>query len=259
MHPRNTSSGTYCCHARNNDTPLPLSSFRTYSPTRRHFEPQLRYARKTVSNFAKRARRKISKETWLKKAAFLVQSKLATGLVIALAKTLKITAHNMPAADYHCVFAFWHRNLMILMIHRRQSGIAVIVSTSDAGRTVAGPLKELGYVTVRGSSTRRGSQALIKLVRLLKERSVAITPDGPSGPRGTIQPGVFQLAMLAKAPIIPVTIDCDKEWVMRSWDRFRLPKPFSRITVHYGDPIWVTDKDAYPAYEEELRAKLTDL
>lgn len=214
---------------------------------------------KRISRMIKKARRKASSETWLKKSVFRFQSWISAWFVRLLGGTLKFTAHNMPGPEEHCVFAFWHRNLLILMIQRLNSGIAVLVSTSDAGRLVAGPVARLGYVPVRGSSTRKGSRALKQLILLSRERSIAITPDGPSGPRGSIQQGVFQLAWLAKVPIVPVTVDCEKEWVFRSWDRFRLPKPFSRIQVHYGNPIYVNDKEDFPLLEEKLRALLTDI
>ncbi len=188
-----------------------------------------------------------------------MQKKLSVGLVRLLNRTVKIKLIGVPADDFRCVFAFWHRNLLMMMMHRIGSGIVILVSTSDAGEVVAGPASELGYIPVRGSTTRRGSRALINLIRLSADHSIAITPDGPFGPVGVIQPGIFQLATLAKIPIVPVTAVCNREWIMNSWDQFRLPKLFSRISITYGEPIWVNTRDDFATAEDKLRQALIDI
>ncbi len=178
---------------------------------------------------------------------------LGAGLLKLLRATLRITVQNQPSDDYRCVYAFLHRNLLLLTLHRINSQIAVMVSSSKDGELIAGPLKYLGYIPIRGSSTRQGSQALKEMVRLSRNHSLAITPDGPKGPLGTIHPGLFQLAFLAKIPIIPVSANVSKEWLINSWDCFRIPKPFSKLIVKYGEPIWVNHKEDFSLAETTLR------
>lgn len=182
-----------------------------------------------------------------------VEAVLGAGFLKLLRATLRIAVHNQPSDDYRCVYAFLHRNLLLLTLHRINSQIAVMVSSSKDGELIAGPLKYLGYIPIRGSSTHQGSQALKEMVRLSRTHSLAITPDGPKGPLGTIHPGLFQLAYLAKIPIIPVSANSSKEWLVKSWDRFRIPKPFSRVAVNYGKPIWVNNKEEFPLAEKQLR------
>ena len=179
---------------------------------------------------------------------------LGAELLKLLRATLRITVQNQPSDDFRCVYAFLHRNLLLLTLHRINSQIAVMVSSSKDGELIAGPLKYLGYIPIRGSSTRQGSQALKEMVRLSRIHSLAITPDGPKGPLGVIHPGLFQLAFLAKIPLVPVTANASKEWLINSWDRFRIPKPFSRVAVIYGKPIWVNNKEDFPLAEKQLRA-----
>lgn len=193
------------------------------------------------------------------KAAFWLEKKAAACFLRLLKKAVRIEVSGQPENSYRCVYAFWHRNLLILTLQRMNSGAAVLVSSSQDGELIAGPLGELGYFPVRGSTTRGGAQALKELVRLGRERCVAITPDGPKGPVGSIQPGIFQVAFLAGIPIVPIAAGCDREWVFNTWDRFRLPKPFSRIRVLYGPPIWVRDKDDFANAEERLRSAFSAL
>ncbi|HPW24705.1 MAG TPA: lysophospholipid acyltransferase family protein [Candidatus Syntrophosphaera thermopropionivorans] len=182
-----------------------------------------------------------------------VEAVLGAGLLKLLRATLRIAVHNQPSDDYRCVYAFLHRNLLLLTLHRINSQIAVMVSSSKDGELIAGPLKYLSYIPIRGSSTHQGSQALKEMVRLSRTHSLAITPDGPKGPLGTIHPGLFQLAYLAKIPIIPVSANSSKEWLVKSWDRFRIPKPFSKLLVKYGEPIWVNNKEDFLEAEKALR------
>ena len=104
---------------------------------------------------------------------------------------------------------------------------------------------------MRGSSSRRGAQALIELVSVLREgKHVAITPDGPRGPRYTIQPGIISLAQLSGAPIVPAGAKISAMKELRSWDRFQVPLPFARCELSFGPPIRVPRR----ASAEELEA-----
>jgi len=167
--------------------------------------------------------------------------------------TMRFEVHNQPQQE-PVLYAFWHRNLIYCCLQRAGDPIAVLVSASKDGDLLAGPVEELGFTTVRGSSSRQGSQALKEMLRHARKYSVGITPDGPRGPVGTIHPGMFHIAQLANIPIVAVACDADREWVFNSWDRFRFPKPFARVKVEYSDPIWVHNKADVQKAELDFRS-----
>ncbi|HNU53662.1 MAG TPA: lysophospholipid acyltransferase family protein [Candidatus Syntrophosphaera sp.] len=168
-------------------------------------------------------------------------------------RTLRVVALNQPPIGHPCVYALQHRDLLLLTLQRIDHDIAVMVSRSRDGELIARPLARLGFFPVRGSTSRSGSQALKVMVRLARERSLALTPDGPKGPAGSVQPGILQLALLAQVPIIPVVASAGRMWQLDSWDLFRLPHPFSRLTAIYGPEIWVRSREDFPAVEEAIR------
>lgn len=173
-----------------------------------------------------------------------------------LRQTLRFDVQNQPPNNFPCVYVFWHRDLLLMTLQRIDSNGVVLVSSSQDGELIAGPLLRLGYKVVRGSSSRQGSQALQAMLRLAKTHSLAITPDGPKGPVGTIHPGLFQLAYLGRIPVIPVAVEVNREWIFRSWDRFRFPKPWARAQVRYGTPIPVLDKEDFSVVESQIRSVL---
>ncbi len=188
------------------------------------------------------------------KAIFYIERKLAAKLLLGLRATIKFRISNQEASDnLRCIYVFWHRNLLLLTMQRINSGAGVLVSSSNDGELIAGPLEELGYKAIRGSSSRNGSRAMFEMIRAARDISLAITPDGPKGPVGTMHPGVFQVALLAGIPIVAIAANVNKEWVFNSWDKFRFPKPFSEVTAVYSDPIYVDSKDSIPKVEQSLR------
>ncbi|MCB5284933.1 MAG: lysophospholipid acyltransferase family protein [Candidatus Cloacimonetes bacterium] len=184
---------------------------------------------------------------------FQLEAVLGAWLLRLWRFTLRIKAQNQPPNGHPCVYALQHRDLLLLAIQRIDCGIAVMVSRSRDGEFIARPLARLGFLPVRGSTSRSGSQALKELVELARKRSLAITPDGPKGPAGSIQPGILQLALLAQIPIIPVVASAGRQWQLNSWDRFRIPKPFSKLTASYGPEIRVRSREDFPAAETALR------
>jgi lysophospholipid acyltransferase (LPLAT)-like uncharacterized protein len=114
----------------------------------------------------------------------------------------------------------------------------------------------MGFGTIRGSSTRGGGRALLEIVRTLSEGGdVAVTPDGPKGPRFKVQQGCVIAAMKAGSPIVPIGFDCSRSKRLRSWDRFMVPYPFAKASMVEGDPIEVP-RDLDAAGVEEWRAKV---
>jgi len=138
------------------------------------------------------------------------------------------------------VFCAWHNQLLYPVYHGRRTKGAVVISQHADGELIARVAKRLGPGVVRGSTTRGGARALVQLVRLARNgESIGMTPDGPRGPRYVAQPGVVYIAQKAQVPVVPIGFATDRFWEFRSWDRFRVPKPFARGQIVYGPPIHV--------------------
>lgn len=138
------------------------------------------------------------------------------------------------------VFAFWHGDMLPLAWAHRGLGVAVMVSEHRDGEIIARVLASVGMRTVRGSSTRGGSRALLAAIRELEAgTTVVFTPDGPRGPRHVFQPGTLAAAKRAGAPIIAIGVGVDRAWRLKSWDQFVIPKPFARVTLVYSAPTMV--------------------
>jgi len=138
------------------------------------------------------------------------------------------------------VFVLWHGRLLAGTYHQRGNGLVALISEHRDGEYIARVVRRWGYGTVRGSSTRGGTGALRGLIQQVRAgRSVVITPDGPRGPREVLKPGAIRVAQLSGAPIIPVATGASRSWWVEGWDRFQIPKPFSRIRIVYGEPIEV--------------------
>jgi hypothetical protein len=136
------------------------------------------------------------------------------------------------------LYAFTHGVLLPLTFTHRDRGIRVLVSQSRDGEIIARILGRLGFDTARGSSSRGGDRAALKLAALGREGyDLAVTPDGPRGPRGSVAPGVAVVAARSGAPIVPVAVAARPAWNARSWDRFLVPPPFARVWVVYGESI----------------------
>ncbi|HPF62440.1 MAG: lysophospholipid acyltransferase family protein [Gemmatimonadales bacterium] len=138
------------------------------------------------------------------------------------------------------IFVLWHEALVPLLWHHRHRQIAIIVSRGREGRYLSDYASGLGYRILSGSSSRGGPRALLGAVRALGEgNAVAITPDGPRGPRRELKPGVLQAAQRGAAWVVPLHATCAKAWRLRSWDRLCIPKPGAAVTVGYGEPYQV--------------------
>jgi lysophospholipid acyltransferase (LPLAT)-like uncharacterized protein len=156
------------------------------------------------------------------------------------------------------IFCLWHNRLAISMIvHRRfPRPLAALVSASKDGALLAAALQKFGVEQVRGSTSRRGPQALLELTsRAASGCDLAVTPDGPRGPRYVVQHGVIGLAQVTGLPIIPVTCNTARKLCLRGWDRFQVPLPFSKCEIILREPIMVP-RDASEARREELRVQL---
>jgi lysophospholipid acyltransferase (LPLAT)-like uncharacterized protein len=144
------------------------------------------------------------------------------------------------AAGQRVIFALWHGRLLIPLSACGRMGIVVLVSRHGDGGLIARALSRFGFSTVRGSTTRGGASALREMLRVTASgRDVAITPDGPRGPRGRAQMGVVFTARETGLPIFPVGIAASRFRELSTWDRFQVPKPFARIRCVFGPPVEV--------------------
>jgi lysophospholipid acyltransferase (LPLAT)-like uncharacterized protein len=136
------------------------------------------------------------------------------------------------------VMAVWHGELLPLAWAHRNRSIAVLISTHSDGEIIARTLRSLGFQSLRGSTSRGGVRVLLEAVRAVERgRDLAFTTDGPRGPRRVSAPGAGVAAAKADVPLIAVGAVVDRAWVMRSWDRFVIPKFFARIRVRYSAPL----------------------
>ena len=145
------------------------------------------------------------------------------------------------------IWIFWHNCLFAApLTKKRFSGSApasALASASHDGAIIESAVACFGVKTVRGSSSRRGVAALIALKKALKAgEQLFVTPDGPRGPRYELQPGVVKLAQSSGAPIIPVRFEHSSSWRLKSWDRFYIPKPFSKVKIIVEEAIHVPAK-----------------
>lgn len=140
------------------------------------------------------------------------------------------------------IFAFWHGRILPATLFWKNRGIVVITSQNFDGEWIAGIIRRFGYGTARGSTSRGGARALVQLRRDLGAgRPAAFTIDGPRGPARVAQPGAVFLAGATGYPLLPFHIESSRSWEMRSWDRTQVPKPFSRVAVAIGEPMYVSD------------------
>ena len=142
------------------------------------------------------------------------------------------------------IYAVWHAHLLIPVYVCRNLGIKGLISQHSDGEYLAQIVQWLGFDVARGSTTRGGAKALLSMIKKIKEDAVslAITPDGPKGPRFVAQSGAIILGQKTGFPIIPVSLGLTNYWELPSWDRFRIPKPFSKATIIYEDPIIIPPK-----------------
>ena len=134
--------------------------------------------------------------------------------------------------------------------------MAAIVSASKDGGVVARILELFRVQPVRGSSSRRGPQALLELTTWAQQGyDLAITPDGPRGPRYHVQPGVIALGQLTGRPVVPAAYNLSWKVCARSWDGFQIPIPFSRVVIKMGQPL-IVPRDASDEEREALRQEL---
>ncbi len=166
----------------------------------------------------------------------------------------KVMARSMsPNGTF--VYAVWHQNLIGGILSHSDERFTMIVSGSKDGELVAVTCQKLGHNPARGSSTRDGKKALIEIVKKIKSGFPgAVTVDGPKGPPKIVKPGIIEIARLSQSPILTMSPYPTKFWTLtRSWDQFRIPKPFSKILIVIGEPIHVNENITREEFDELIK------
>lgn len=176
-----------------------------------------------------------------------------TGITSRLTLVVSSDAKKFYKENKTFVYAIWHDQLAYLIYSHRNRNVSALVSKSKDGQYIAGVLKNFGFNSVRGSTSRGASTAVMALLEELEAgKRIVLTPDGPKGPRHKPQKGALYLAKKAQMPIIPVACALSCKKVFNSWDKFQLPLPFTKAAVVYGNQINVNSEEDTLLLEEEL-------
>ena len=195
--------------------------------------------------------------------------RIASVLLYGIARLLLITyrirvtgmserekAASMHAGGSFCL-ALWHEQLFASIVAHNGQKFAPLASLSSDGDIVTRVMSRFGFNTVRGSSSRGGPEAREQLVSVTESGwFTAITVDGPRGPRRRVKGGIVDVARRTGVTVVPLITTADRNWVLRSWDQFKIPKPFARVIVRYGTPIPVpsdTQGLAFGAVKNKIR------
>ena len=151
------------------------------------------------------------------------------------------------------IYASWHQRFFPgITLFARRKPISIMISRSRDGEIISRIVRLLGWYPVRGSSSKGGSQALRKIKKLVRKGyKVGHIVDGPTGPFGVVKPGLLLIAQFTGMPIIPIIISAEKKWIFNSWDRFIIPKPFSRVIIRFCDEICIPKKLSLSDFEEK--------
>ncbi len=162
-----------------------------------------------------------------------------------------------------CIVALWHQNMFPMLTWCINTRFTTIISKSKDGDFMAYTAETFGHVPARGSSSRGGKEALLEVIKEMKKGLPAtMAIDGPRGPIYKVKPGTIEMARQTESAIIPWTCSSSSYWQFNSWDKMKLPKPFSKIVIIFGEPIWV-DKNIstenFTKTQDELAEKIHQL
>ena len=162
------------------------------------------------------------------------------------------------------IFIFWHEYIPFLFHMRGHCNIAMLLSRHRDAEWLSRATRHMGFKTVRGSTSRGGSAALRQLLRVSDEMNLTITPDGPRGPRRRLAAGPIYLSSRLQIPLVAAGLGYDRPWRFNTWDRFALPRPFSRARAVTGPFIQIPPKldrsevEHYRQRVERLVTRLTE-
>lgn len=190
-------------------------------------------------------------------------------LIFLLGKTIKFEFEGKEYLDEIKqngkvpIYAFWHNRIFLATYFFRDQNIVVMASQSFDGEYISRFIQRFGYGAARGSSTRGGVGAIVKMIRLMREKiPTAFTIDGPKGPRYEAKNGACILAKKSRNPIIPIIFEAKSFRTIGSWDKLQIPKPFTKAKIIAAEPVFVeqnaTDEEIEKS-RKELQTKLDEL
>ena len=196
---------------------------------------------------------------------FRVVPFLVAGLSKLWSYTLRVRREGFEALeglvvrDERFILTFWHRRLFMMPLaypfQRKGRGVAILSSDSKDGERSAATWRWFGIHAVRGTAGHSGAQALVKMIRAVKDGwDLGITVDGPRGPRQQVKAGVLAVSRKTGAWVVPVCVAYEQAWKLRTWDEMLVPRPFSAVAVRYGEPFQVPadgDEESYRIRLEE--------
>lgn len=167
-----------------------------------------------------------------------------------------------PEFDGQKIYVFWHEYLLLPIHMRGNCHFAMLISKHRDAELLARAARHLGFSCVRGSTNRGGVAALRELVRQGRNMNLVITPDGPRGPRRVMAQGAVYLASRLQLPLVAMGFGYDRPWRARSWDRFAIPRPFSRGRAVVGPPLSIPadlDRNGIEHYRQQTERLLNRL
>ncbi len=190
---------------------------------------------------------------------------LGAGIIRTLGALVRIEwfgeerLHDFRKRGNHVIFAFWHDQILLMLNEYRGPGLKIMISASKDGELIARTASFFGLGAVRGSSSRGGGKALLEMVRCARGPfDLAITPDGPRGPRHQVKEGVALLARLSGRAVVPVSFACSRGYRFSSWDRFLLPFPFSRGVFVFGEPLLCRREEDTGRFRDRLQSAMKE-
>jgi lysophospholipid acyltransferase (LPLAT)-like uncharacterized protein len=198
---------------------------------------------------------------------FRVVPFVAAALIKTLSYTLRVRreafgpVEDLVREDQRVILSFYHRRLVMMPqaypFRRGERGVAILSSDSKDGERSAATWQWFGIHAVRGTAGDRGAQALVRMIRAVKEGwDLGITVDGPRGPRQQVKGGVLAVSRKTGAWIVPVCVGYQSAWKLGTWDEMLVPRPFSKVTVRYGAPWRVPPGGDEEAFRSALETEL---
>lgn len=202
---------------------------------------------------------------------------LVSRLAYLVIKILQLTCryqciHPKPTNKNHTnnspvfIIGIWHQNLLSFLISTKVPYILMVSKNKD-GSIISYTLKKNGHFITRGSSKKNGKEkggqvAKNQMIEMLKQNkhSACLTVDGPTGPPWQVKPGIIDLAKKSGFPVIAATSIPQKYWSINSWDKLRIPKPFTKIINYYGEPLYIPkdiSNDDFEKMKEQYQLELT--
>lgn len=181
--------------------------------------------------------------------------------IISKTMQIKIIKSSKLEENENYIYGFWHNKLVGVSITITSNKKAVLASPSKDGELISVPLEKMGFTMVRGSSGKDSIKSVLKLIKLIKTGYSAGTPvDGPKGPIYEVKPGMIYLAQKSGKGLVPVGIAFSNKWVFnKAWDKFQMPKPFSKMVCIIGDPIFIPENEDKEKFSKLIKDTLFDL